>query len=345
MSHTLRSGRSFKASSSQIMSEESVAELKNALDEERRQREADWARLEEERKSREREFELERHKREEERAKEKAFYEEEIRRGADERLIEQRRQDEQVTGWLKKILNEVPRDRPRENEGPKLAKLTDSDDIEAFLTTFERIMQAFEVAKKRWSYKLAPQLSGKAQQAYAAMERHKADDYEEVKKAILQRYNITEETYRQRFRSARRSEGETYQNLAFRLSDMAQKWTKECGTICNENFYPRAKNHPRTIISNVLPAVNCPSPRNLVRHVYVSVCLRLRVEEVCGEDLVELACQYISKKVYPDGCSASKKRQIRQRAKRFTIVDGEVFYKLGAEQVSLRLSTSNGLYV
>ena len=99
MSHTLRSGRSFKASSSQIMSEESVAELKKALDEERRQREADWARLEEERKSREREFELEHHKREEERAKEKAFYEEEIRRGADE----QRRQDEQVTGWLKKI--------------------------------------------------------------------------------------------------------------------------------------------------------------------------------------------------------------------------------------------------
>ena len=121
-------------------------------------------------------------------------------------MVEQRRQDEQVTGWLKKILNEVPRDRPRENEGPKLAKLTDSDDIEAFLTTFERIMQAFEVAKKRWSYKLAPQLSGKAQQAYAAMKRHKADDYEEVKKAILQRYNITEETYRQRFRSARRSD-------------------------------------------------------------------------------------------------------------------------------------------
>ena len=112
-------------------------------------------------------------------------------------MVEQRRQDEQVTGWLKRILNEVSRDRPRENEGPKLAKLTDSDDIESFLTTFERIMQAFEVAKKRRSYKLA--LSGKAQQAYAAMERHKADDYEEVKKAILQRYNITEETYRQRF--------------------------------------------------------------------------------------------------------------------------------------------------
>ena len=50
---------------------------------------------------------------------------------------------------------------------------------------------------------------------------------------------------------------------------------------------------------------------------------------MCGEDLVELACQYISKKVYPDGCSASKKRQIRQRAKRFTIVDGEVFLQIG----------------
>ena len=56
-SHTLRSGRSFKASSSQIMSEESIAELKKALDEERRQHEADWVRLEEERTRREREFE------------------------------------------------------------------------------------------------------------------------------------------------------------------------------------------------------------------------------------------------------------------------------------------------
>ena len=45
----------------------------------------------------------------------------------------------------------------------KVAKLTDKDDIEAYLATFERTMAAYEVSKQRWVYKLAPQLSGEAQ--------------------------------------------------------------------------------------------------------------------------------------------------------------------------------------
>ena len=47
--------------------------------------------------------------------------------------------------------------------GPKLTKLGRSDDIEAYLTTFECMMAAYGV------YRLAPHLTGKAQQAYAAM--------------------------------------------------------------------------------------------------------------------------------------------------------------------------------
>lgn len=51
----------------------------------------------------------------------------------------------------------------------KLVKLSEQDDIEAYLTTFERVMRAYEVKEERWAVKLAPQLTGKAQQAYAAM--------------------------------------------------------------------------------------------------------------------------------------------------------------------------------
>jgi hypothetical protein len=51
----------------------------------------------------------------------------------------------------------------------KVSKLTKSDDIEAYLTTFERLMKAYEVQEGRWSYKLAPQLVGKAQQAWELM--------------------------------------------------------------------------------------------------------------------------------------------------------------------------------
>ena len=57
-------------------------------------------------------------------------------------------------------------------------------------------------------------------------------------------------------------------------------------------------------------------------------------QDDAGEDLVELACRYLQEKSYPDDCSAARKRQIRQRAKKFSIVDGELFYKNGGDQVS-----------
>lgn len=48
----------------------------------------------------------------------------------------------------------------------KIPKLTDQDDIVAYLTMFERLMEAYEVKAERWPYKLASVLTGKAQQAY-----------------------------------------------------------------------------------------------------------------------------------------------------------------------------------
>ena len=63
--------------------------------------------------------------------------------------------------------------------------------MEAYLTTFERMMEAFQVDKAKWAYLLAPQLTGKAQQAYAAMALQEAREYEDLKKAILKRYNIS----------------------------------------------------------------------------------------------------------------------------------------------------------
>ena len=64
-------------------------------------------------------------------------------------------------------------------------------------------MVAYEVKAERWVFKLATNLVGKAQQAYAALTTEDAMSYENVKEAILQRYNITSESYRQRFRALR----------------------------------------------------------------------------------------------------------------------------------------------
>ena len=102
----------------------------------------------------------------------------------------------------------------------KLTRLSEGDDIEAYLTTFERVMRAYEVDKARWAFNLAPQLAGKAQQAYVSMSSTESGDYEALKAAILRRYNICEETYRQRFWSTKKKEGEAYRELAIRLQDL-----------------------------------------------------------------------------------------------------------------------------
>ena len=93
------------------------------------------------------------------------------------------------------------------------------------------MMAAYEVPENRWLYKLALMLTGKAQQAYAAMEPARAADYAEVKTTILRRYDISEDTYRQRFWVTMRKKGETYPELATRTEDLMEKWLKSCKTM------------------------------------------------------------------------------------------------------------------
>ena len=112
----------------------------------------------------------------------------------------------------------------------KLTKLTESDDIEAYLTMFERMMWAYSVPNSRWAFKLAPQLLGRAQKAYVAMESGEATDYALWKVAILRRYDINCDTYHQRFQNTTKTPEETYRELATRTLDLARKWAKESAT-------------------------------------------------------------------------------------------------------------------
>ena len=68
----------------------------------------------------------------------------------------------------------------RAAKNPKVAKLMDSDDIKVYLVTFERLMAAYEVPHSQRAFQLAPQLSGKAQLAYAALGGEAASDYKQL---------------------------------------------------------------------------------------------------------------------------------------------------------------------
>ena len=109
---------------------------------------------------------------------------------------------------------------------PTMQKLSVSDDTENYLTTIERVATAFKWPTEIWSLKFAPYLTGKAQAAFATMDKDQNHCYESMKIAILKRYNINEETYRQIFRAARKELQESYVELEVRLRDAFDKWTK-----------------------------------------------------------------------------------------------------------------------
>ena len=81
-------------------------------------------------------------------------------------------------------------------ESLKLTKLSETGNIEAFLTTFERAVEAHVVEQDKRAAILAPLLMGKARLAYVAMKGEDARDYDWMKAAIFQYYDINEETYR-----------------------------------------------------------------------------------------------------------------------------------------------------
>ena len=135
----------------------------------------------------------------------------EKRRRRGEQIAEERERYEREAGEGMRLMNQqiealqrlVTESGKREalvretlgTEKPKLTKLIE-DDVEAYLTTFERMMAMFGVERARWAYMLAPQLTGRAQKAFAAMGEDQAGNDDALKAAFLKRYNVNEEAYR-----------------------------------------------------------------------------------------------------------------------------------------------------
>ena len=166
----------------------------------------------EERRQREKEQLEERQRREEERAEERRKWELEVRMRDEEmaRREEYNRKQMEILQSLVQgvqLQGEAAKKKAESEKDVKVPKLTEEDDIVAYLTTFERLIRAYEVKPERWVFKLASNLVGKAQQAYAGLSTEDASSYEKLKKAILLRYDITEESYRQRFRSMKKKSG------------------------------------------------------------------------------------------------------------------------------------------
>uniref|UniRef100_A0A1X7U952 Reverse transcriptase n=1 Tax=Amphimedon queenslandica TaxID=400682 RepID=A0A1X7U952_AMPQE len=182
------------------------------------QRQAEERRQEEERRREEAQRQAEERRQEEERRREEAQRQAEERRREEERQreeqAEERRREEerqrerhyeeiqamqeqhmQQIEIMKGVLAE------REGNSPhlKISPYQETEDIQDFIEAFEGIMKIQGVNRTNWILRLTPLLSGKARTVCTDLGT--TTDYDGVKKAILEHYNINTERCRRKFRS------------------------------------------------------------------------------------------------------------------------------------------------
>lgn len=98
--------------------------------------------------------------------------------------------------------------------------------MENYLLRFERIAKTWAWPEEEWAYRLVPLLTGKALEAYSAMDEERSDHYPDLRQALLAKFNISAETYRQRFRDLAVPSNEVPTETYQRLKGLYRRWIK-----------------------------------------------------------------------------------------------------------------------
>ena len=119
----------------------------------------------------------------------------------------------------------------KDAKSPKLPSFIDEkDELDSYLLRFERYAENASWEKDTWAIKLSALLTGRAMDIYTRMSDADASDYDKLKKALLTRYNYTEDGYRKRFREATPETEETPDQFVIRLKNYLAKWLELSGS-------------------------------------------------------------------------------------------------------------------
>ena len=77
------------------------------------------------------------------------------------------------------------------------------DDLDAYLQCFERFVTTAKWDRTGWVTKLGVLLSGRALDVYSRLSEEVASDYDQMKVALMKRYDLTEDGYRCKFRTSK----------------------------------------------------------------------------------------------------------------------------------------------
>ena len=110
---------------------------------------------------------------------------------------------------------------------PKLPAFVDRKDyIDSWLLRFGRFANTGGWHKESWCTSLSALLTGSVLEAFCRLSENEATDYERFKEVLQKRDNLTEDGYRQRFRTCSPEEGENPSMLIVRLKTYLERWLK-----------------------------------------------------------------------------------------------------------------------
>ncbi|GFO08088.1 hypothetical protein PoB_003459300 [Plakobranchus ocellatus] len=130
------------------------------------------------------------------------------------------------TGFIK---NEPERSSARSSDAgakhPKLPNFQDGrDDLDIWLTRFERFAESNGWSREKWSSSLCALLTGRALDCYGRHSAEQGKDYDKVKEALMKRYDLMEDGYRRKFRTCKSAEGESPDMFIVRIVTYLDRW-------------------------------------------------------------------------------------------------------------------------
>ena len=106
----------------------------------------------------------------------------------------------------------------------------EKDDMDSYIKRFERHAQLNKWPREDWAGQLSALLTGKALHTYARLSEEQAEDFDDLKAALLERYGLTAEGYRQKLRHILPEADESPSQFLSRINTYLSRWVELSGT-------------------------------------------------------------------------------------------------------------------
>ena len=96
--------------------------------------------------------------------------------------------------------------------------------MDSYLTRFESYAMSNKWDPSMWASYLSASLKGRALEVFVRLSRDDQLDYGQIKEALLTNFDLTERSFRKKFRDCRPEKAETFRQFSGRLAGYLDKW-------------------------------------------------------------------------------------------------------------------------